>query len=419
MDISRRSFLASAAALAASTQVRAAANDRVRIAIIGLHNRGPQVAESMIKSGQFDVTTLCDCDTSMFDEGMKALGALLPTKPKFESDFRKVYDDKDIDAVVIATPDHSHAFLMTHALAAGKHVYLEKPASFNIRDGQYMVEAQKKHPDRVVLVGTQQRSGPHFHEAKQFIDGGGLGKIAFARAWISHRRDLVPKVPDSAPPATLNYDMWQGPAPEKPFNVNRVHYNWRFMRDYGMGEMGNWGAHWIDTVRWLADLDLPTAAAGAGGTFVTQDAKEWPDTQTVIYQYPNLTLLWELRLWTKYGVNAMGGGAEIGGDKGTLIIDRKGWKVFPADGKPEQHEGSELEIAHAKNFAESIQGKAKPAIDIVEGHKTATVCHLGNISVTLNRRIVFDTQTETFPNDDEANALAAREYRAPWTIATT
>lgn len=417
MPMSRRDFLTTSAALALAARARAKANERIRVAIIGLHNRGPQVAESMIDSGQFDIATLCDCDTAMFDEGMKALEKKLSTKPRFEADYRRVYDDKTLDAVVIATPDHSHALLLCQALDAGKHVYLEKPASYNIRDGQYMVAAQKSHPECVVQVGTQQRSGKHFADAKSFIDGGGLGKIAFARAWIAHKRPDVAKVPDSEPPASLNYDMWLGPAPMRPYNVNRVHYNWRFMRDYGTGEMGNWGAHWIDAVRFLAGLDLPTTASGAGGMYVSHDAKEWPDTQTVIYQYPNMTLLWELRLWTGYGVNAMSGGAEIGGDKGTLVINRKGWTFFPMDGGPQKHEGSELEIAHATSFANAIRGTAKPAIDIVEGHKTATVCHLGNITAILNRQIVFDPATETIPNDQEAAALAAREYRAPWVIA--
>jgi len=406
----------SAAGIVAVTSARASANERIRTAIIGLNNRGPQVAAAMIKTGQFDIVTLCDCDTSMFDVGMKELGGKLPAKPKLEADYRKVYEDRDIDAVVIATPDHSHALLACQAFDAGKHIYLEKPASYNIHDGQMMVAAQQKHPDRVLAVGTQQRSGQHFIDAKAFIDGGGLGKIAFARAWISHSRDKVDRVPDSEPPASLNYDMWLGPAPMVPFNKNRVHYNWRFIRDYGTGEMGNWGAHWIDTVRWLVNLDLPSSAAGAGGTFVTHDAKEWPDTQTVIYQFPDLTLLWELRLWTEYGVNGMSGGAEIGGDKGTLIINRRGWEFFPTEGPSKKHGGSELEVAHAKNFAEAIQGKAKTAIDIVDGHKTATVCHLGNISVALNRQISFDPKTETFPGDEAANALARRDYRAPWTV---
>lgn len=418
--ITRRSFLytgAAAATLAASSAhaKEPAANDKVNVAIIGCRNRGHQVASDMLRSRDFEVVGLCDCDSAMIGEGMDALKGKLKNTPTIDSDFRKTLERADVDAVVIATPDHWHGAMTVLALDAGKHVYLEKPASHNIKDGLAMVAAQEAHPDRVVQVGTQQRSGQHFQDCRQFIQEGGLGKVGFARAWISHDRGVLPIVPDSAPPETLDYNMWQGPARERPFNENRVHYNWRFIRDYGTGEMGNWGAHWLDIVHWYLGIDYPQAAAAHGGQFVTKDAKEWPDTQTVIYEYADTTVLWELRLWTKHDVQGMGGGCEFGGEKGTVLINRGGWTFYPKDGDKVEHGGSEQGVAHARNFAAAVRGEAKPVAPIQEGHKSAVLCHLGNIGATLDRRIAWDPKTGDFGDDTEANAHLGHDYRKPWT----
>jgi predicted dehydrogenase len=417
--VSRRSFLKTSATVAALSLARPGAagpNDRIRTAVIGCRNRGPQVATACLKSGQFEIATLCDCDSIMFDIAMKNLEDLLKKKPKFEKDFRRVLEDKDIDAVIVATPDHWHAAMTVLALDAGKHVYVEKPASYNVQDGKEMVAAQDKHANLAVLVGSQQRSGKHFAEARDFIKSGALGKIAFCRAWITHRRALVPVVPDSTPPASLDYDLWLGPAPLRPYNENRVHYNWRFFRDYGTGEMGNWAAHWLDIVRWCLDLDYPKSVTGYGGTYVDHDAKEWPDTQTVLYEYPDLTVLWELRLWTNFELQGADAGAEFDGDKGSVVISRNGWRFYPPDGRFQDHASSETEVRHATNFAEAIRGAAKPVAPMLEGHKTSVLCHMGNIAVTANRRLEFDAATQTFANDAEANTHLARTYRTPWSL---
>ena len=417
----RRGFIkagAAATAAAAFTPRTVSANDRISIGIIGCRNRGHQVASYYLNTGQFDLAALCDCDDAMIDRGRAELDGLLEGKPEPEriKDFRELLDRPDIDAVAIATPDHWHAAMTAMALEAGKHVMIEKPASFNIVDGRAMVAAAKKHPNLVVQVGTQQRSGPHFKEAREFIQSGALGHIGFCRAWVTHTRGEVPIVPDGPPPETLDYDMWLGPAPSVPYNDERVHYNWRFMKDWGTGEMGNWGAHWIDIARWCLDLDLPTGVSGTGGTFVTNDAKEWPDTQTVLYEFPRLTMLWEQRLWTRHAVNGNGTGVEFGGENGTLIVTRSWWKYFPRDGETEEHRGRDQNMPHARNFAEAIRGEAENAAPMEDGHKTAVVCHLGNLAVELNRHLNFDPATETFPGDEEANAHRSRPYRAPWTL---
>jgi predicted dehydrogenase len=418
--ISRRSLLLGAAAIAGfcARAQQASANDRVNLAVIGCKNRGHQVATAAIKSGQFNIAALCDCDDAMYEVGAKALSEHLASKPRFEKDFRRVLDDTGIDAIVVAVPDHWHAMMSCMALDAGKHVYLEKPASYCIADGKAMVAAGQRHPKLAFQVGTQQRSAAHFHDAKAFIKSGGLGKVGFARAWTVHDRGVLEKVADSAPPSTLDYDMWLGPAPMKPFNKNRVHYVWRFIRDYGTGEMGNWGAHWIDTVLFLLDMGYPVSVSGMGGQYVVKDGKEWPDTQTVLYEYPDFTLLWELRIWSEFNYGGAGTAAQIDGEKGSIVITRKGWTFNPKDAEPQAHKSTnDMEVDHAKNFAESIRGASKPIAPIDEGHKTATLCHLANISVDLNRRLAFDGATQSIVGDEEGRKREGREYRAPWKLA--
>jgi predicted dehydrogenase len=416
--LSRRHFLQSTAAAAATFAIArntgAQANELVRVGVIGCRNRGPQVAEAMLGAGGFEIAALADCDTRMLEQGYRSLRRKLENKPKMEQDFRRLLEDPDIDAIVVATPDYWHAAMAILALDAGKHVYLEKPATYNIEEGRAILKKHTDRPQLTMCMGTQQRSGPHFKEAAAFVHEGNLGKVAFCRTWITHTRDIVPKVPDSEPPAELDYEMWVGPAPYRPYNEETTHYNWHFIKPWGTGEMGNWGAHWIDIARWYLKLDYPTAVSGAGGTYVTHDAKEWPDTQTVMYEFPELTLLWEQRLWTKYGLNDMGGGVELDGDKGSLVINRGGWTFYPREGEPERREGSEQMLPHVSNFAQAIKGLEAPAAPMEEGHKTATMCHLGNITGTLNRRVTFDGE-KGITNDEEAANLLRREYREPWT----
>ncbi len=419
-DLSRRSFLkttalATAAGLAAPAAL--GANERIRVAILGCRNRGHQVAEEMTRNRAFEIATLCDCDTAMIDIATKELGSRIRRKPKHETDFRKVLEDKDIDAVVIAAPDHWHAYMQHLTLEAGKHVYVEKPASFNIAESVSMINKAKAHPKQAVIVGTQQRSGQHFKDAKAFIDEGNLGKIGFCRTWITNNREALPIIPDSKPPASLDYEMWVGPAPYQPYNKYGCHYWWHFQKNYGTGEMGNWGAHWLDIARWYLDVDLPIAVSGQGQK-VVDDAKQTPDTQTVIYEFPSVTLLWEQRIWTDYNINNSGSGIELAGEKGTLVVTRSGWTFFPKGEKPQRHEKSNLIRPHVQNFADVIHGKAACNAPMEEGAKSATMCHLGNLVAQLNRRLEFNAATQDFVNDPEASALRKREYRTPWTTLT-
>lgn len=419
VHVSRRAFLkasAAVAALAAGAGSGAAPNERIALAVIGCRNRGHQVAAKCLESGQFDVATLCDCDSAMADKAKAELKDKLTTSPAYEKDFRRVLEDPKIDAVLIATPDHWHGVMTKLALDAGKHVYLEKPATWAIDEGKALLEAEKAHPDLVVQVGTQRRSAPHFAEAAELVRSGALGKVGFCRAWIAHDRGILESVPDTDPPATMDYDLWCGPAPFRPYNPNKVHYQWRFMHDYGTGETGNWGVHFLDLARWFLDLDLPTAVTGHGGMFVVHDAKEWPDTQTVLYEYPELTVLWEQRIWTRYGIGDRRDGVEISGDKGSLMVAGNGWTFFPKEGEPRKNTASgDDELAHAHNFGDCIRGTAKPAAPLVEGHKSTAICLLGNIAVAAGGRLEFDPVAQTF-REERANALLSRPYRAPWSL---
>jgi predicted dehydrogenase len=418
-SLSRRTFLktTAVASVAAGRVVAQASSQKIRVGIFGCRVRGPQVAHAFHRNGKFEIATLCDCDRGMIDEGMKRLGKILPSPPRVEQDFRRVLDDKSIDAVVVATPDHWHAAMTVMALAAGKHVYVEKPFSYNIADGRAMLLAAEKNPRLALQVGTQHRSCDHIREAGEFVRAGNLGKVGMVRCWLTAERPVIPKVPDSQPPAGFNFDLWVGPAPMRPFNEPKVHYNWHFIRDLGTGDMGNWGAHWLDSARQMLQLDVPTAVSGLGNR-VVDDEKEWPDTATVLYEFPGLHVLWELRQWTTHGLNGRGGGVEINGEKGTVLMDRSGWWFHPKGSKaePVAHKGTPMEEPHVENFAQCIVGQANPNAPAAEGFRSAVLCHLGNITSVLNRRVEFDPATMSIKGDAEAKAMESREYRAPWTL---
>ena len=416
----RRTFLKTAAvagtvAAAGRADTQAPAKERIRAAVIGCRSRGWQLANAFGRSGRFEVAVMADCDRAMFGVAAKETSKVLPSPPRFEQDFRRILDDASIRAVVIATPDHWHACMAVMALAAGKQVYLEKPFSFNIDDGKAILAAMARHPQQTLMVGTQHRSCEHIRQAGEFIRKGGIGKVGMVRCWYAADRPAVPKVPDSTPPATFDFDLWVGPAPLRPYNEPKVHYNWHFMRSLGTGDMGNWGAHWLDSARQMLDLDVPTAVSGLSNK-VIRDEKEWPDTATILYEFPSLHILWELRQWSTYGIGGKFGGVEVNGDAGTVVMDRGGWWIFPKGDAPDAHPATPMEEPHVANFADCIAGTAKPNAPAQEGFRSAVMCHLGNIASVLNRRVEFDPQTMSIRNDPQAEAMQGRAYRSPWKL---
>src|SRR5436305_1968095 len=331
--IPRRSFLqASVAGLSALSYARAAdsPNEKVVLAMIGVGStvpgsvggRGRQLLRPFSSFKDVEIAALCDVDESFFPFGQKLLVAAERPEARVEKDLRRVLEDKRVDAVVVALPDHWHALATIWACQAGKHVYVEKPASHNLSEGRRMVEAARKY-HRVVQLGTQSRSSASLARAAEFVRSGKLGKIPHARTWIGGSRPNIGRPKDAAVPPGVDYDLWLGPAPEHAFISNRFHYRWHWFWDYGTGELGNNGIHALDRLRWMLDLDAPTRIVAAGGKFFYDDDQETPDTMTVTYEFPTCSVTWEHRVWSA----GTGSGAAIYGENGTLIFGREGWRV--------------------------------------------------------------------------------------------
>jgi predicted dehydrogenase len=419
MTLDRRRFLSATAATAAGlTALSAAAaadkpNDTLRLAVLGVHGRGKDLIKGFSSFDDVEVAVLCDPDSNTIANALKAVNSRQKREPKVEKDLRKVFDNPDIDAVAVATPDHWHALATVWACQHNKHVYCEKPVSHNLIEGRRMVEAARRY-DRVVQVGTQRRSGAHFQKAAEFVRSGKLGKVPFARAWIAGNRKSIGKVADSKVPDGVDYDLWTGPAPERQFNANRFHYNWHWNWDYGTGEIGNNGIHGLDVVRMVVGLDAPQKITCGGGKNFYEDDQQTPDTQVATFDFGTTTVLWEHRIWSKTGVAGDPFGVIVYGEKGTLVFDKKGWHV--EDGVEASEPASELEKPHLRNFIDCVKAKKRPNADIEEGHKSTRLCHLGNIAYRTGRSLRFDAKQETIEGDAEANKLLGREYRKPFVM---
>ena len=410
----RRDFLRTAAASAATLSALTAAgaadkpNDKTRIAFVGVHGRGRDLLHGFVAFDDVEVASICDPDPAAADEALKVVQGKQKRTPNLEKDIRKVLEDHDVDALVVATPDHWHALATVWACQAGKHVYVEKPVSHNLVEGRRMVEAARKY-DRVVQVGLQRRSGAHFRSAAEFVHSGKLGKVPFAQAWIAGNRKSIGRRADGDPPAGVDYDLWLGPAPERPFNPNRFHYNWRWNWDYGTGEVGNNGVHGLDVIRWVVGLDAPVRVTSGGGKLFYDDDQQTADTQVVTFDFPGTTVVWEHRVWSKTGMEGDAFGMRVYGEKGTLVFDKDGWRV--QDGDAASDKAADVEAAHKRDFLDRIKDGKRPNADIEEGHKSTRLCHLGNIAYRVGRALKFDAATETIEGDAEANGMLARGYR--------
>ena len=420
----RRDFLRTLAASAAASPFlnlnpRAmGANERVNVALIGGRNEGRSVALRLIEQGA-RIGTFCDIDQAMLDKISPELEKAQGSRPKQERDFRRVLDDKSVDAVLIATPDHWHTHMTLLACQAGKDCYTEKPLCQTIEEGQLIRDAVRKYK-RVLQVGTQRRSMHHFIAAAEYAASGKLGKVCHMKAWISQLRTSIGTPADSAPPSTADYEMWLGPAPKRPFNVNRFHYNWRFFWDYGNSELGNQGVHVLDVALMaLARVRpgqscIPTRVSATGGIYWLKDAKEVPDTETVNYDYGDLLLSFELQSFSKsHPTEGAWAGTAFYGTEGSLIATGDEFTVFGPDGsvslRVKDSGGS-----HEGNFLECVKSRKLPNADVEIGRQSTMLCHLGNISYKLGRDVKFDPKTETFPGDAEASRMLAKTYREAW-----
>jgi predicted dehydrogenase len=405
----RRTFLGAAGLLAVSGRLASAApaSERVRVAVIGLRSRGTEHAQFFAKDSTAEVVAVCDIDDSMFAKPVKAIENITGKAPRTEKDFRRLLDDKEIDAITIATPDHWHALLTVMGCQAGKDVYVEKPISHNVVEGRRMVEAARKY-NRIVQVGTQRRSGQFVYDAIAHLQGGGIGKVGMARGWIHNRREPIGHGTPSEVPAGVDYAMWQGPAPDRPFIKNHFHYNWHWFWNWGTGEIGNNGIHALDVARWGLGVDSPTAIASGGGKFVFDDDQEVPDTQVVTFEFPNACIVWEHRLWVRHNMEGANFGTAFYGDKGVLVIDDHGWRVL--DGEKAGGPYTNEQNSHVRNFLDCVKSRKTPNADIEVGHLSTRLCHMGNISQRVGRKLNFDPATESFLGDPQANKLLSREY---------
>jgi predicted dehydrogenase len=415
---SRRTFLKQTATLSlalTTTQFSraVAANDKIGAAVIGVRGQGGSLLHGFAAQPDVNVTHICDIDRSVREERGKEILDRTGKMPQLVNDYRTILDDKSVDVLVIGTPDFWHALPTIHGCMAGKDIYVEKPDGHNINEGKAMVAASRKY-NRIVQLGTQSRSAPDLRNAGEFVKSGAIGKPLFGRAWETDRQGAVARVPDSDPPPGVDYDLWMGPAPKRPFNRVRFHGTWRWLFDYGTGDLGNDGVHRLDFCRWVMGIDgWFTSVACAGGKLFFDDAQEWPDTMMVTYEYPGQILVYEMRLWSQPRLYDITEGAAVYGEKGWLVIGNAGWKAFDASNKILREEGRRNPLGlHIRNFLDCVRSRKRENLnqDIAQGHISSVMCHAGNIAWRTGKKLKFDPKTETF-DDRRANRYLGREYR--------
>lgn len=438
----RRRFLAATAATAAAATATAthskaavtAPNERLRVGFVGGAGRAGSLLKIFSAQKDVDVRMIADIDEGRLATAVKTAEAISGRRPQGVGDFRRVVDNKELDVMVVGTPDHWHAIPTIMGCISGKDVYVEKPDGHNILEGRTMVAAQRKY-QRVVQLGTQARTSPHFQEAIDYIRKGNLGKVLVAKAWESSRQGSIGRPADSDPPKGVNYDMWLGPAPKRRFNVRRFHGNWRWFFDYGTGDLGNDGVHRLDVARWALStaveaqggqpLHMPSQVSALGGKWYFDDMQQWPDTLQVNYQFagdgdgPGKILTYEMRVWTPYNYNGEGEGVVVYGDRGYIIIGNRRWRAFgPKHTLLKEGSGTNDGTAHVRNFLECVRTRKKSNADLeTVGHPSSVLCHAGNVAWRVGRQLTLDPKTELFVGDQQANRYRTRpEYRKPWTL---
>ncbi len=434
-NLTRRGFL-SRSALAVSAapafgnifltqqeKQKAAPGDKVVIGLIGCGGMGLGDLSTFFLNKEVDCAIVCDVDDRHIAKAVKLVEEKRGHRPQGVRDFRRVIDNADVDAVIVATPDHWHALPTVYACQAGKDVYVEKPLATSVQEGRAMLTAARENK-RVVQMGTQWRSGDHYKTAVDFVRSGKLGKIRLVRAWAY--LDWVGGIgnpPDCDPPEEVDYDMWLGPAPKRPFNPNRFHFNFRWFWDYAGGLMTDWGVHLLNVCLWAMGPEPPRTVYSAGGRYVVEDNTETPDTQVAVYDFPGYTLIFEQEMLGGVGVGDRPHGMLFNGSEGTLIVDSGGWEVKREPNKTlvpfKKDSGGDGRPAHVRNFLDCMKSREDPVENVELGHFVSTIAHLGNAAFRSGSEVVWDAENERAVDNPKANEVLNRNYRAPWKLPYT
>jgi len=419
--ITRRKFVKSSltagAVLAMPFSRVRGANDVIRVGAAGINGRGRGLIGNFHNTPGVRVVALCDVDSNVLAREVKKFKDRNESIKGY-SDYRQMLKDKSLDVVCIATPDHWHVPLAAASVIAGKDVYVEKPLSHTISEGRFLVNLARKHK-KMVQHGTQSRSYESFNDAVEYLKSGKLGKIRMAKAINSQLRGPIGRVPDSETPPGVNYDMWLGSAPKRPFNQNRYHYKWHWFWDYGTGDIGNDGIHQIDIARWGLGVKLPKAVSCSGGQLFYDDDHQTPDTQVATFEYDDVYLMYEMRLWCPYKLEGHDNGNIFYGDKGTVSMGRKGWQVTFKDGSKGPG-GPRSGDTHTLNFINAVRSRKFTDLnaDVEIGHYSATLCHMANIAMRTGRRLKFNAASERFIDDAQANTYLTKQYRRGYELPT-
>lgn len=416
---SRRRFLKSSALLAvgaAAARLHAEPSRRVVLGVMGVNGRGTSLARGFARLQGVEVGYVCDVDERAVASCAKAVSETGGRAPNGVKDFRRILDDKSVDALVVAAPDHWHAPAGILAASAGKHVYVEKPCSHNAREGELLVAAARQH-GRSIQMGNQRRSYPKVMEAMRRLGEGVIGRVYHSRAWYASLRGSIGRGQEAPVPSWLDFDLWQGPAPRRPYRDNLLHYNWHWMWHWGTGELGNNGVHAVDLSRWGLGVDYPLRVVSGGGRYRFEDDQETPDTQTLVYEFEGRrSIALEILSCSGHGREGTGFGASFHGENGTLVLTDASYVILdPQDKEVERVPVQGGDAPHFENFLAAVRGTGEPLrSEIEEGHKTTILCHLGNIAHRTGRALRCDPSSGRIQGDTAAAALWGREYADGW-----
>jgi len=426
MGTTRRFFMqGSMAAAAAGTARRAvAANEKVRVGVVGCGGISVSVTNAFLASKECEVAAICDVDDERIARTLKRLEGEGRPKPVAVKDYRRLIERKDVDVVAVCTPDHWHALPTLAAFEAGKDVYVEKPLATSIGEGRIMRDAARRYK-RIAQMGTHWRSGEHYAEAVEMVRSGKIGKVRQVRCWayLDWVKDAGAP-PDGPVPPGVDYDLWLGPAPARPFNTNRFHFNFRWFWDYAGGLMTDWGVHLINIALWAMGPEWPKSVVASGGKYVLQDNTETPDTQITVYDFPSYTLIWEHQVQCGLGPDRREHGVMFTGADATLIVDTSGWEIFAeplkrgelVEMRRRARTTETMRAAHARNLLDCIKSGQTPVENLEVGHHVSAVAHLGNLALRSKSRIEWDSEREIVPGNEAANRYVTAAYRAPWKL---